>query len=63
MLVVAFTATTRRLPARAAPRAIATSPSGWIARWRPTGPITIGADTVVLTGVDRATVDESDFIF
>ena len=25
--------------------------------------ITTGADTVVLTGVNRATVDESDFIF
>ncbi len=43
MLVVALTATTRRLPARAAPSAIASSPSGWTARWRPIGPIITGA--------------------
>ena len=62
MLVVALTATTRRLPARAAPSAIASSPSGWTARWRPIGPIitgaAIGAPRTRRRGADRGHVDE-----
>ena len=51
MLVVALTATIIRLPARAAPAAIASSPSGWTAFWSPTGPTMTGAETVAPSSV------------
>ena len=59
MLVVALTATVIRLPARAAPAAIASSPSGWTAFWSPTGPTTTGAETVAPSSVVSVRTDET----